>query len=165
MPQHDPTEIMIRHNDWATTQLLDACNNLSDDQLDHPFDMGVGTLRKTITHTLGAQRGWGDLLAGRPQRERLEAQGPHSIAQLRDLHHDISTDFAASVRAHPANDIARGERNARTYAFTRGQVATHVYTHAMHHRAQCLNMLHHLGIDPLPPSAVVEWCFMEDPVE
>jgi len=32
----------------------------------------------------------------------------------------------------------------------------------MHHRAQCLNMLRQLGVDPVPPSAVVEWIMMVD---
>jgi uncharacterized damage-inducible protein DinB len=30
----------------------------------------------------------------------------------------------------------------------------------MHHRAQCLNMLRHLGVTPLPPSSVTEWDLM-----
>ena len=53
---------------------------------------------------------------------------------------------------------------SRTVAFTfaRGAVITHVTTHGMHHRAQCLNMLRQLGVEQLPPSAVVEWVFMAD---
>jgi uncharacterized damage-inducible protein DinB len=37
-----------------------------------------------------------------------------------------------------------------------------VTTHAMHHRAQCLNMLRHLGVTPLPPSSVAEWTWLAD---
>jgi uncharacterized damage-inducible protein DinB len=33
----------------------------------------------------------------------------------------------------------------------------HVATHGMHHRAQCLNMLRQLGVNPLPPISVLEW--------
>jgi uncharacterized damage-inducible protein DinB len=32
-----------------------------------------------------------------------------------------------------------------------------VATHGVHHRAQCLNMLRHLGVKPLPLSSVAEW--------
>jgi uncharacterized damage-inducible protein DinB len=39
-------------------------------------------------------------------------------------------------------------------------VLTHVTTHGMHHRAQCLNMLRQLGVTPLPPSSVTEWTWM-----
>ena len=43
----------------------------------------------------------------------------------------------------------------------RGGVLTHVMTHGMHHRAQCLNMFRQLGVKG-PPSAVVEWMLMVD---
>jgi uncharacterized damage-inducible protein DinB len=33
-------------------------------------------------------------------------------------------------------------------------------THGMHHRAQCLNMLRRLGVQPLPPSSVAEWTWL-----
>jgi len=36
-------------------------------------------------------------------------------------------------------------------------VITHVTTHGMHHRAQCLNMLRHVGVNPLPQSSVLQW--------
>ena len=52
-------------------------------------------------------------------------------------------------------------RDGRTADFTRGAILTHVTTHAMHHRAQCLNMLRHLGVTPLPPSSVTEWTWLE----
>ncbi|MCH7793309.1 MAG: hypothetical protein IID31_13640, partial [Planctomycetes bacterium] len=50
----------------------------------------------------------------------------------------------------------------RSYSFTRGGVLTHVATHGMHHRAQCLNMFRSLGIAPLPPTSVLEWMLMVD---
>ena len=39
---------------------------------------------------------------------------------------------------------------------------THIATHGMHHRAQCLNMLKHLGVNPLPKSSVAEWTLAGD---
>ncbi|NJL30452.1 MAG: hypothetical protein HC898_01820 [Phycisphaerales bacterium] len=44
-----------------------------------------------------------------------------------------------------------------THTYTRGCVLSHVVTHTMHHRAQCLNMLRHLGVKPLPVQSVIEW--------
>ena len=70
---------------------------------------------------------------------------------------DVSDDLEASVAAHPADEVVTGERGGRSYSFVRGAVLTHVTTHGMHHRAQCLNMLRQLGVDPLPKGAVVEW--------
>lgn len=163
MAQTDPAEILLIQHRWANDLLFDACAQLTDAQLDHEFEMGVGSLRKTLTHIAGAIRGWGDLLAGREQRPRLEEQ-TLSISQLRELFEEVTTDFENSARAHPHEGIATGSRGGNSYSFTRGSVLAHVMTHAMHHRAQCLNMLRHLGVEQLPPSSVMEWALMDDPV-
>lgn len=161
MPHSDPAEILVIHNRWANEQLLAACASLTDQQMDREFEMGVNTLRKTITHILGAMRGWTDMLAGREQRPRLEHE-QRSIAELAALHEEAADDFEAAVRAHPLEAMATGTRGGRTYSFARGAVLTHVTTHGMHHRAQALNMLRQLGVDPLPRSAVVEWMVYVD---
>ena len=64
--------------------------------------------------------------------------------------------------AHPADELVTGSRGDRTFTFARGAVLSHVMTHGMHHRAQCLNMLRHVGVDPVPPSSVLEWIMMAD---
>ena len=61
---------------------------------------------------------------------------------------------------HPSDELVTGSRGDRTFA--RGAVLSHVMTHGMHHRAQCLNMLRHVGVDPVPPSSVLEWIMMAD---
>ena len=161
MAQSDPTEILLRHHRWANDQLLNACVALSDEQLDHEFEMGLGTLRRTLTHIAGAIRGWGDMIAGREQHPRLEEQRL-SLEDIRQALTEATDDFETTTRAHDLDSIATGSRGGRTFSFTRGGVLTHVTTHAMHHRAQCLNMLRRLGVDPLPPSSVLEWMMMVD---
>ena len=111
--------------------------------------------------TLGAMRAAGEMLAGREQRPRLEGE-KRTPRQLLELLDEISDDMEASASAHPTDEAVSGSRGERTYTFTRGGVLMHVMTHGMHHRAQCLNMLRQLGVDPLPPSAVVEWMLMVD---
>ncbi len=161
MPTSDPIELLVKTNDWANRQLLDACKNLSHDQLHQKFEMGPGSLHDTITHILGAMRGWSDLLADREQRPRLEGT-QRSVEELAELHQEISADLASLAAAHPSEELVSGSRGGRDYTFSRGAVITHVTTHGMHHRAQCLNMLRQLGVQPLPPSAVVEWVLTED---
>jgi uncharacterized damage-inducible protein DinB len=150
----DPTDILLLHDKWATDQLINACAGLSDQQFHQKFEIGLGSLHDTIVHMISAKRGWADLLAGRAFQPRLE--GTHAIAQLQSLQHDVHSEFAQLAKAHPLADTVTRERDNKTYTFTRGAVLTHVTTHGMHHRAQCLNMLRHLGV-PQPPSSVLQW--------
>ncbi len=160
MPIGDPVEILLAQNRWATRNLIETCRALPEDQFHRQFPMGRGSLHDTITHILGAMRGWGDMLAGREQRPRLEEDGRRTTDELLALLDELSDDLAASARAHANEGLVTGARGGREYTFTRGGVLTHVTTHGMHHRAQCLNMLRQLGVEPLPPSAVVEWMLM-----
>ncbi len=161
MPTSDPIAILLAQDRWATRNILDACGPLSDEQFHQRFEMGPGSLHDTLTHIAGAIRGWGDLLAGREQRPRLEAE-KRSLAELIRLHDEVMSDFEQSARAYPIDQQVTGDRGGKSFTFTRGGVITHVMTHGMHHRAQCLNMLRHLGVQPLPPTSVVEWILMAD---
>jgi uncharacterized damage-inducible protein DinB len=161
MPISNPLDILLSHDKWATRQILQACAGLSEEQFHRRFDIGPGSLHDTTTHILGAMRRWGDMLAGREQRPRLEGTR-RPPAELLTLLDEIASDFAGSARRHPVEEIVSGVRDGKTYTFARGVVISHVATHSMHHRAQCLNMLRQLGIKPLPPSSVVEWALSAD---
>ncbi len=162
MATSDPVEILLDHNRWATRNFLETCTKLTDEQFHQRFEMGPGSLHDTLTHIVGAMRGWGDLLAGREQRPRLETEGQRTPTQLLELLEEVADDLEKSARAHPTDELVTGSRGGNSYTFARGAVLSHVTTHGMHHRAQCLNMLRQLGVDPLPPSAVVEWVLMAD---
>ena len=161
MPQSNPLDILLIHNRWANTQVLDACASLTPDRFHQSFDIGLGSLHDTTTHILGAMRGWSDMLAGREPRVRLE-QGRRTAPELLALHDDIADELDDLAAAHPLDEIVSAERGGKSYSFTRGGVLTHVATHGMHHRAQCLNMFRALGVTPLPPNSVLEWMLMAD---
>jgi uncharacterized damage-inducible protein DinB len=163
MPTSNPLDILLAHNEWATRQILEACVNLTDEQFHQRFEMGPGSLHDTTTHLLGAFRSWGDMLAGREPRPRIDQDGTRRTpAQLLALLEEIAPDFATTARSHPLDEIVSAVRGGRSYSFTRGGVITHVTTHGMHHRAQCLNMLRHVGVSALPSSSVLEWMLKAD---
>lgn len=81
MMSADPLDILLRHDAWATREVLRACSGLTDEQWHRRFEIGAALV--------------------------------------------------------------------------------HVTTHGMHHRAQCLNMLRHLGVpgisDRLPEIDPLDW--------
>jgi uncharacterized damage-inducible protein DinB len=166
MAESNPLEILLKHDRWATRNMLDACAPLSHEQLHRRFEMGRGSVHDTTAHIIGAMRRWQDMLAGRPDRPRIDQDGmEHSIAELIALHEQIAEEFAQLARGQPLDGVITAERGGKKYAFTRGAILVHVTTHGMHHRAQCLNMLRHLGVSPLPLSSVLEWIRTVDGAE
>lgn len=153
----DPNEVLLAHNAWANAGLIEVCRPLSPDLLDRTFEMGLGTIRATVTHTLGAMRAWTDFLAKRPQRERLESSPTIGPAEWAEMMPGLDRDLREAALSGPMNEVISAERGGRSYSFVRSHVIVHVTTHGVHHRAQCLNMLRHLGVPALPKSSGMEW--------
>ncbi|MCB9853899.1 MAG: DinB family protein [Phycisphaerales bacterium] len=140
---------IIRYNDWANDQLLKAAAGFSDEQLDRPFDIGVGSLRRTLIHIWAGEDTWRKRqsghtetpwpnqdekiampnLAGRFAQTRLERdallknQTPLSVAEVIPYRDSLGELFRAS----------------RLDMFLQG------LTHSIHHRAQAANMTRRLG--------------------
>jgi uncharacterized damage-inducible protein DinB len=163
MPSSNPIEILLKHDRWATRQILQQCAALTPEQLDQKFEIGPGSLRAAALHLVSAQRTWCDTLAGRPVRPHLDKDvKTRTPAEIMALQDEVAPEFIALVAAHPPEQTVTRERGGKTHTFTRGAVLAHVLVHGAHHRAQCINMLRRLGVTPLPPSSVIEWAFMED---
>ena len=159
MAESDPLRILLSHDRWATETLLDVCGGLPEDHFHRRFDIGPGSLHDTITHMIGAMQTWTQTLAGAEPGPRIEDDGQRRTpAELRPLFDAVWREFSSEVQRRPLDEVAtRRLRSGRTVHLTRGAVVTHVATHGTHHRAQCLNMLRQLGVNPLPPSSVAEW--------
>jgi uncharacterized damage-inducible protein DinB len=164
MPTSNPVEILLQHDRWATHNILKACTALTHEQFHRRFEMGPGSLHNTTTHIVAVLRFWATVLAGgdfidMEPDEKME----RTPDQLLVLHDERAAEFAAIARQHPLEEQIVRQHEGRTYTYTRGLLVTHVATHNMHHRAQCLNMLRHLGVEPLPQSSVTEWGRAADP--
>lgn len=163
MPASNPLDILLEHDKWATRLILQACEKLTADQFARRFEIGPGSLQATTTHMIAAMKTWTDTLAQRPPGPRVDQQGTrYTPAQLLSMHEESAAEFAAIAKKHPLDQIVKRTRDGKEFSFARGVVITHVATHGMHHRAQCLNMLKHLGVSPLPPSSVTEWSRIEE---
>jgi uncharacterized damage-inducible protein DinB len=162
MAASDPQAILLAHDRWATRNILEACSKLTHEQFHKRFEMGPGSLHDTTTHILGAMRAWTQILMGEQPGPRLEAGGQRSVAELLQLLEQCADAFSAEIRRLPLDQTVSRTREGITRTFTRGAVLVQVTTHAMHHRAQCLNMLRHVGVSPLPPSSAVEWTWLAD---
>ena len=156
MATSDPVTILLAHDAWATREIIGVCIGLNDEQFHRRFEMGPGSLHDTVTHTIAAMRVWTDILAQREVRPRIEGT-KRTLAELEQLHAEAAAELAAVAKRHPLDEVVVRVREGKSYPSTRGAVITHVTTHGMHHRAQCLNMLRHLGVNPLPMSSVIEW--------
>lgn len=153
----DIAAILLGHSLAADLELLAACRPLTDEQLDKPFEMGPGSVRATLMHNLGAVRVWADGFAGRERRAWLPDEGPFSVAQMESMAEQLHDDWKDIAGRFPLDEVLTSERNGVTRRYTRAHIIAHVTTHSVHHRAQAINMLRHLGVEPRPTGSVMSW--------
>jgi uncharacterized damage-inducible protein DinB len=158
MPLIQPFDLLLTHDRWATRNVLLACEPLSGEQFHRKFEMGFGSLHAILTHVLSATIGWSKNLERSVTTARPDADGvQRTPTELLALHTVIYDEFESIARAHPLDDTITISRNNITLTIPRGVAVTHLTTHNMHHRAQCVNMLRHVGVSPLPFTSVIEW--------
>src|SRR3712207_4497213 len=76
---------MFRHNVWANERLFNACEGLSDAQLDATVGGTFGTIRDTLVHIVGAQERYVAALAESGPVSVIREREPFSsIADLRE---------------------------------------------------------------------------------
>lgn len=152
----EPIALLAAHDRWATRVLIDACATLSGEQLHRRFEMGIGSLHDTLIHDAAAVRTWAEILLKRDLTP-WPSNDPRPIAALRTMAEEAFDLLVTAASAGPLSDEFVRQRDGKTYVYTRAVILCHVHTHSVHHRAQCLNMLRHVGVSPLPQSSVVEW--------
>lgn len=142
---------LFAHNDWAWGRLIALCGGLRDEQLDRPFEMGEGSLRETINHLWSAERVWLDRWKrSAAPRYRGSSVGV-SVAQLVDEYRSLATErteFLAGMTDAALDEVIEYKNTKGTpNAFALGDMLLHVTNHGVHHRAQAVNMLRHLGAE------------------
>jgi uncharacterized damage-inducible protein DinB len=144
------------HNDWGNDKILGLAETLSDAQLDQPFEMGQGSLRKTLNHLGGAEFAWLRRWShGADRDDYREDPAGVGVAQFREEFRRIAAERNEFLAAQTDATLA----NPRTYRNFLGQIHTyplgdmllHVANHGVHTRAQAVNMLKRVGAAEIKP--------------
>jgi uncharacterized damage-inducible protein DinB len=146
--------------DWGTRQLLDVTAKLTDVQLDRSFEMGLGTIRKTLAHLCDAENWWYTNWTTGPAGAFPKADETISVADLAQRLAEAwkqRDGFCAGLKeADQKRPVTVRPRPEMTLQFPLGVSLVQLCGHATHHRAQVLNMLRHVGVQP-PGLDLILW--------
>lgn len=135
--------------DWATGRLLAAAEKLTAEQLDRPFPIGMGSIRKNLVHIRDAEKWWSDNWRDGPSRQFPAADETISIAALRTTFADTARARDAMLASFGDADLNRiveaSPRPGVVRRFSIGVTMLQLCCHGAHHRAQTINMLRHAG--------------------
>ncbi len=148
----DPIRTLFNYSDRANGQLIEASSGLTDDQLDRAFPMGRGSLRKTLLHIWAGEHVWLLRWKGQADTPWPDENVPTPVTVIaRDLN-QTSTDRDVFLDSLDESNLRQQmwylDSVAGYFQATLTDMLLQGLVHSIHHRAQAVNMLRQLGIEP-----------------
>jgi uncharacterized damage-inducible protein DinB len=148
----DLTVEFLQHNTMMNGRLLDACRQLTPDQLDATATGTYGTIGATLVHMANSQIGYGarflDRQRERPERlEETPFPGFDAVSERFDLGNAWLEE--ASGRAGEEHDVqVTGDDPPGTWTMNAALLLLQAVNHGTEHRSQVATVLTTLGIEP-----------------
>jgi len=137
---------LFEHNNWANSKIIQACAQLTDEQLDaEPESTTKGSIRITLTHLVAAQQGYLSLLI-LPVEARRNPIPP--FAELPESARKSGEGLLALAKGEQKPLEPARIRTRDGYYVDPWVVILQVINHATEHREQIKSMLTALGITP-----------------
>lgn len=156
----DTIRVYYRYGEWAFRRVVASASSLTDDQLDRSFEIGLGSLRKTLLHIRDAEQYWLDnwTKGSTPGIEELPITT--SIDELAALFEQTAEGRSTFLGRQSSDDLQRPitvqPALGKKLAFRLGEAVLQVCCHGTHHRAQALNMLRQIDAE-VPALDYVVW--------
>jgi uncharacterized damage-inducible protein DinB len=141
-----------RYSDWAQARVLGLAESVGDEQLDRPFEMGLGTLRRTLVHLMDAEAWWLGNWTDGPNATFPQPDVTASVQSIQRRFADVAgrrNEMLSSMVDADLQRVITAQPVAGTFrSFPIGQTMLQLCCHGTHHRAQAVNMLRQLGVPP-----------------
>lgn len=144
----DLLDRMLGRDEWATRSLLELSRDLSDEQLDQPFDVGHGTLRKTLRHIVRNVAFWASLATGQPVDDPPDLPTVAELLEHYDRGHPAYAAFARQVQTDSRLDETFTDHWNLQQSM--GGTVIQVLMHNEEHRTEARHILKRLGVPDVP---------------
>ncbi len=148
----DYIHMIYDYNYWANQRLLDACERLSQAELDAPTKNGYPSLRATLVHALHANWIWLSRWQGVSPRSVLDERDFPTLAAIRERWRDEeqrTRAFLATLTEEKlATDVTYQNLKGVSFTLPLWQTLVHLVNHGTQHRSEVAFMLTALDRSP-----------------
>jgi uncharacterized damage-inducible protein DinB len=148
-----------KHNLWANLRLLDACAQLTDEQLGTTAPGTYGSIHDTLVHLFRAEAGYLARLQNREPESSLTVGTFPGIDTLREHARQSGEGLIAVANSVDPNQIVTGTYRGEPYELPTMVPLMQAINHATDHRSQIATALSLIGAEP-PDMSV--WAYDEE---
>jgi len=139
----------FKYNLWANLQMLDACANLDDAQLDASSEGTFGSVRETLVHIIGAEEGYVHRFTGqRPEPALHEDDLFPGFDELRRRARHTGEGLIAIAEQFDAGQVLHLPYQGQIYDVPGILVLVQAINHGVDHRSQVATILSQQGVTP-----------------
>ncbi len=144
-------QFLFDYSDWAWNKLLDKMEALDEAQLDaQPWTLP--SLRRILTHALGAEILWRTRMQGASPTSMLTVEDVPTLAAIRERWREESAArrafIAGLTQADLDGTIHYKTTRGQPYAETLWRLLAHLANHGTQHRSEAAALLTELGHSP-----------------
>ena len=136
------------HHIWASLLLIDACSELSDEQLDTSLPGTYGSILETMRHIVVSDTGYLNRLSdGRHPRIEEADMGLSELRSVMAANREAWTEILGAA-PDPSEMVTVRRENGSAFGAPKGIRLAQVIHHGTDHRSQVCTALTSLGIEP-----------------
>ena len=159
MDAHSESTFMefILYNNWANHQVLQACQNLSADQLAAMIPGAYGTIRDTLEHIIRGEAHYLRLLTGNSPQPLFEWETRPSLAEMAAYAKQIGKALVDMAERIPPTSQVVGEDDGNQFRYQALAVFIQIINHGIEHRTNITTVLNQ---DLQTPPEVDGWGYL-----
>jgi uncharacterized damage-inducible protein DinB len=143
-----PLTELFKHNLWANLRLLDACESLTDEQLDYEATGTYGSIRNTLKHLAGAEERYAARLNNQLRPASREKEAFSGFDGLRAALTRSGEALIAFVeRGEFEGSILTVDPDGSSWKVQPVLYVLQAINHATEHRAHINSVRAHLGLE------------------
>jgi uncharacterized damage-inducible protein DinB len=153
MKRVEEIQQLYAYDRWANRLVLDAVENLTDEQFTRDLGNSFPSVRDTLLHILAAEWVWLSRWQGVSPRGLPDGWAEQGFARLRIRWREIEEAQAAFLadldEARLDGIVEYSSTSGERYAAPLWQMLRHVANHSTYHRGQVTTMLRQMGAEPV----------------
>jgi len=131
----------ILYNNWANQQVLQACQNLSEDQLSTKMPGAYGTIRETLEHIIRGEAGYVRLLTGNRPAPPFKWDDKPSLAEMASYSIQIGNALVETVKQIPPTKTIDQEVDGKKLHYQALALFIQIINHGIEHRTNITTIL------------------------
>jgi uncharacterized damage-inducible protein DinB len=147
----------IRYNNWANQQLLQACQNLSEDQLATTIPGAYGTIRDTLAHIIRAETYYLSLLTGSYPQPPFKWEDRPNLAEMTAYARQVGAALVEMAQRVRPTDLIVEEDDDEQFHYQSLAVFIQIINHGIEHRTNVTTILNQ-GLQT--PPDVDGWAYL-----